>query len=204
MGVVLWRQSVLIPWHFRDAGAPITQDVAGVAMGLVTDGDEEIILTDILGVEDHYGEMDMKVKGTREGIAACQLYTKHPKGLSEQTLKEALSQARKAHEHILDHMQGQRAQCMPYHAPRVAEVQVERNGVRTLLRDRGAILRDIEERTVSKLWYDRRKQVVSVEAPNEEAEQLACKPVSEAVGVLKLGVKVDPNVEKARQSFAVV
>ncbi|PXF40143.1 Polyribonucleotide nucleotidyltransferase [Gracilariopsis chorda] len=188
----------------RDAGAPITQDVAGVAMGLVTDGDEEIILTDILGVEDHYGEMDMKVKGTREGIAACQLYTKHPEGLSEQTLKEASSQARKAHEHILDHMQGQQAQCMPYHAPRVAEVQVERNGVRTLLRDRGAILRDIEERTVSKLWYDPRKQVVSVEAPNEEAEQRACKPVSEAVGDLELGVKVDPNVEEARQSFAVV
>ncbi|CAN8062402.1 unnamed protein product [Agarophyton chilense] len=188
----------------RDAGAPITQDVAGVAMGLVTNGDQEIILTDILGAEDHFGEMDMKVTGTKEGITACQLDTKNPEGLSQQTLSKALSKARVAHEHILDHMHGQETRSMPKHAPRVAEIPVEANGARTLLRDRASILKEIEEQTDSKLWYDQRKQVVSVEAPNEGAAQLACKLVGEAAGDLEVGRKVNATVIEVRQSFAVV
>ena len=86
-----------------DAGVPITSPVAGIAMGLVKEGDKYAILTDIAGAEDHYGDMDFKVAGTRDGITALQMDIKVP-NISADIMREALEQARKARLHILDKM----------------------------------------------------------------------------------------------------
>ena len=88
------------------AGVPIKAPVAGIAMGLITDGDDYTILTDIQGMEDHLGDMDFKVAGTREGICALQMDIKI-KGINKQILKEALAQAKVARMEILDVMQSQ-------------------------------------------------------------------------------------------------
>ena len=91
------------------AGVPIKAPVAGIAMGLITDGDDYTILTDIQGMEDHLGDMDFKVAGTREGICALQMDIKI-KGITEQILKEALAQAKDARMEVLDVMQAQIAE----------------------------------------------------------------------------------------------
>ena len=83
-----------------DAGVPLKAPVAGVAMGLVKEGDKYAILTDIAGAEDHYGDMDFKVAGTREGITALQMDIKVG-GISAQIMREALAQAKRGRLHIL-------------------------------------------------------------------------------------------------------
>ena len=88
------------------AGVPIKAPVAGIAMGLITDGDDYTVLTDIQGMEDHLGDMDFKVAGTRDGICALQMDIKI-KGINKDILKEALEQAKKARMQILDTIQKQ-------------------------------------------------------------------------------------------------
>ena len=86
-----------------DAGVPIRAPVAGVAMGLVKEGDDYAILTDIAGAEDHYGDMDFKVAGTRDGITAMQMDIKVP-NITTKIMREAMEQARRGRLHILDRM----------------------------------------------------------------------------------------------------
>ena len=86
-----------------DGGVPIKAPVSGIAMGLVTEGDKVVILSDILGDEDHFGDMDFKVAGTKEGISALQMDIKI-KELSKEIMEKALEQARKGRLHILDEM----------------------------------------------------------------------------------------------------
>src|SRR5204862_5516407 len=85
------------------AGVPVTAPVAGIAMGLVMEGKDYAVLTDIAGAEDHYGDMDFKVAGTREGITALQMDIKVP-GITSAIMREALEQARRGRLHILDKM----------------------------------------------------------------------------------------------------
>src|SRR5437870_5981331 len=91
-----------------DAGVPLAAPVAGVAMGLVKEGDKYAILSDIAGAEDHYGDMDFKVAGTREGITALQMDIKIP-GVTSSIMAEALAQAKGGRLHILDKMLEARA-----------------------------------------------------------------------------------------------
>jgi polyribonucleotide nucleotidyltransferase len=86
------------------AGVPIKKAVAGVAMGLIADDERVAILSDILGTEDHLGDMDFKLCGTRDGITACQMDIKIS-GLPRETMRKALEQARSGREHILDRME---------------------------------------------------------------------------------------------------
>ena len=88
------------------AGVPIRKPVAGIAMGLITSGEEYTVLTDIQGMEDHLGDMDFKVAGTRDGITALQMDIKIS-GINKEILKEALAQAKKARMEILDVIQAQ-------------------------------------------------------------------------------------------------
>ena len=103
------------------AGVPIKAPVAGIAMGLITKGDKYTILTDIQGLEDHMGDMDFKVAGSREGITALQMDIKI-KGVTREILKEALEQAKKARYEILDLMESiisePRKELSPY-APKI-------------------------------------------------------------------------------------
>ena len=136
-----------------DAGVPIAAPVAGVAMGLVKEEKKYAILTDIAGAEDHYGDMDFKVAGTREGITALQMDIKIT-GLNAQILAEALEQARKGRIFILDRMQeviGEPRQEISRYAPRILKMQIPVDKIRDVIGPGGKMIRSIVERTGAKI-----------------------------------------------------
>ncbi|MDA1001451.1 MAG: polyribonucleotide nucleotidyltransferase [bacterium] len=134
-----------------DAGVPITSQVAGIAMGLISDGEtgKTAILTDILGLEDHLGDMDFKVGGTREGITALQMDIKI-KGLKFSLMREALTQAKEARLHVLDQMDTviatPNAEISPY-APRIFTIRVHKDRIRDIIGPGGKVIRGIVEET---------------------------------------------------------
>ena len=136
-----------------DAGVPIKSPVAGVAMGLVSDGERFAVLTDIAGQEDHYGDMDFKVAGSREGITALQMDIKI-KGLRRDILEQALEQARAGRLLILEKMaQGlekPRTNISPY-APRIFTMQIPRDRIRDVIGSGGKTIRSIIESTGCKI-----------------------------------------------------
>ncbi len=136
-----------------DAGVPVKKAVAGVAMGLVSDGQRYAVLTDIAGQEDHYGDMDFKVAGTRDGITALQMDIKLA-GLPREVLERALEQARRARMQILDAMDaaisGPRPDISPY-APRIFQMKVEPDQIRLIIGPGGKTIRGIIEQTGAKI-----------------------------------------------------
>ena len=136
-----------------DAGVPVRAMCAGIAMGLIQEGDEVAILTDILGVEDALGDMDFKVAGTAEGITAIQMDIK-VEGLQISTMREALERARKARLHILDVMSktldGPRTEMSP-HAPRIFTIQVNKEKIGDVIGPKGKTIRAIQEQTGSNI-----------------------------------------------------
>ncbi len=136
-----------------DTGVPIKRPVSGIAMGLVKDGDEYRILTDIQGLEDHLGDMDFKVAGTREGITALQMDIK-VKGISYEIMAEALVQAKEARFFILDKMlevlPEARPDMSPY-APRITIVKIDPEMIGAIIGPGGKIIRRIQEETGVKM-----------------------------------------------------
>ncbi|MBV9399889.1 MAG: polyribonucleotide nucleotidyltransferase [Bryobacterales bacterium] len=136
-----------------DAGVPIPAPVAGIAMGLVKEGDAYAVLTDIAGAEDHYSDMDFKVAGTRTGITALQMDIKVP-NVTHAILKEALEQARKARIFILDKMtaaiEKPRTALSPY-APRIFTMQIPTDKIRELIGPGGKVIRGIVDATGCKI-----------------------------------------------------
>src|SRR5579872_4475729 len=136
-----------------DAGVPIASPVAGIAMGLVMEDDKYAILTDIAGAEDHYGDMDFKVAGTKDGITALQMDIKVP-NVTHKIMTEALEQARKARLHILDKMNAvistPRTTMSPY-APRIFTLQIPTDKIRELIGPGGKVIRGIVEATGCKI-----------------------------------------------------
>jgi polyribonucleotide nucleotidyltransferase len=136
-----------------DAGVPIKAPIAGVAMGLVTDGARFAVLTDIAGQEDHYGDMDFKVAGSVEGITALQMDIKI-EGLRREIVEQALDQARKGRLFILERMSGAidkpRASISPY-APRIFTITIPRDKIRDVIGTGGKIIRSIIEETGCKI-----------------------------------------------------
>src|SRR5271165_3295383 len=132
-----------------DAGVPLKAPVAGVAMGLVKEGDEYVILTDIAGAEDHYGDMDFKVAGTKDGITALQMDIKVA-GITSQIMREALAQAQRGRLHILGKMDevitSGREKISDY-APRFYTVQIPVDKIRDLIGPGGKMIRSIVEQT---------------------------------------------------------
>lgn len=130
-----------------DAGVPIKAPVAGIAMGLIKDGDRVAVLTDILGDEDHLGDMDFKVAGTRDGVTAVQMDIKI-QGLSRAILEKALSQARDARLFVLGHMAEALAQPRPElspYAPRIFTMQIKPDRIRDVIGPGGKMIRAITE-----------------------------------------------------------
>src|SRR5207237_8160067 len=126
-----------------DAGVPLKAPVAGVAMGLVKEGNDYAILTDIAGAEDHYGDMDFKVAGTREGITALQMDIKIS-GLTSQIMREALDQAKRGRLFILDKMAAGIAEGregMSKFAPGIHTLQIPVDSIHDLWAPCGALLR---------------------------------------------------------------
>jgi polyribonucleotide nucleotidyltransferase len=136
-----------------DAGVPIKRPVAGVAMGLVMEGKQYAILSDIAGAEDHYGDMDFKVTGTSEGITALQMDIKVG-GINAMILQEALEQARKGRLHILDIMQkaieAPREDISQY-APRIITLKIHPDKIRDVIGKGGSVIRALTEETGAKI-----------------------------------------------------
>jgi polyribonucleotide nucleotidyltransferase len=136
-----------------DAGVPLKAPVAGVAMGLVMEGNKYAILSDIAGAEDHYGDMDFKVTGTREGITALQMDIKIA-GINAQIMVEALEQAKKGRFHILDAMEKTisepREDIAPY-APRIIQIKINPDKIRDVIGPGGKMIRSIVEETGAKI-----------------------------------------------------
>lgn len=139
-----------------DAGAPIKRPVAGVAMGLIKEGEKVAVLTDILGLEDHLGDMDFKVTGTREGVTAFQMDTKIG-GITREIFTEALSDARNARFHILDEM----AKClseprttMSEFAPKIETIQIPVKKIGELIGPGGKMIKKIQETTGANIEVD--------------------------------------------------
>jgi polyribonucleotide nucleotidyltransferase len=132
-----------------DAGVPTKAPVAGIAMGLMKEGDDYVVLSDILGDEDHLGDMDFKVTGTRRGVCALQMDIKVD-GLTRQILEEALDQAKRGRLHILDKMDsaisGPRDEVSVF-APRIVTVQIKPDKVRDIIGPGGKTIRAIQEQT---------------------------------------------------------
>ncbi|HKO46006.1 MAG TPA: polyribonucleotide nucleotidyltransferase [Pyrinomonadaceae bacterium] len=136
-----------------DAGVPLKAPVAGVAMGLVMEGNKYAILTDIAGAEDHYGDMDFKVTGTKEGITALQMDIKIA-GINAQIMAEALEQARKGRLYILSVME----QALPEaraeisaHAPRIIQIKINPDKIRDVIGPGGKMIRSLVEETGAKI-----------------------------------------------------
>jgi polyribonucleotide nucleotidyltransferase len=157
-----------------DAGVPITAPVAGIAMGLIVEGDKWTVLTDILGSEDHHGDMDFKVAGTRKGITALQMDIK-VQGLKPEIMEAALAQARAGRLHILDKMgealAAPRTQLSPY-APINKSITISPEKIGFLIGPKGANIRELQETygvTVSVVGDDGVIQVSGIPAEKVEA-----------------------------------
>ena len=132
-----------------DAGVPVQKAVAGVAMGMIADETRHVVLTDILGTEDHLGDMDFKVTGTRDGITACQMDIKIS-GLSRDLMLQALMQAREARFHILDIMDQTLAsprEAMSPYAPRLTQITIDSELIGAVIGPGGKIVRGIQADT---------------------------------------------------------
>ncbi len=153
-----------------DAGVPLKDSVAGIAMGLVKEGDEIIILSDILGDEDHLGDMDFKVTGNEKGITALQMDIKIS-GITREVLTRALDQARAGRIHILGKMRdvlpAPRPELSPY-APRVTSIQINPDKIRDVIGPGGKVIRSIVAETGAKIDIDDSGRVV-VMSPDKEA-----------------------------------
>jgi polyribonucleotide nucleotidyltransferase len=171
-----------------DAGVPIKSPVAGVAMGLVMEDKKYAILTDIAGAEDHYGDMDFKVAGTRAGITALQMDIKVT-GLNAQILAEALEQARKGRMFILDKMNEaitEPRQEISKYAPRIVTMQINPDKIRDVIGPGGKVIRGIQEKTGAKIDISDDGRI-AIATPNGEAAEAAMQIIRDLTAEVEVG-----------------
>src|SRR5450432_222435 len=171
-----------------DAGVPLTSSVAGVAMGLVKEGDAYAILTDIAGAEDHYGDMDFKVAGTRDGITALQMDIK-VMGITSQIMREALEQAKHGRLFILGKMEetitGGRENISTF-APRIYTLQIPVDKIRDLIGPGGKMIRSIIDQTGVKIDVDDTGKV-NVASNDGPSAQKAIQMINDLTAVPEIG-----------------
>ena len=192
-----------------DAGVPIPKHVSGVAMGLITREDGKYaILTDILGDEDHLGDMDFKVTGTRDGICGVQMDIKVD-GLSMAVMMEALEQARKGRLHILDAMYA----CMPAaraevkpHAPRMEKLFIDKEFIGAVIGPQGKVIQEIQRETGTTINIEEVGNVgaVSIFSPVKEGLDKAVAWVKAIVAVPQVGDVYDATVKSIKEFGAFV
>jgi polyribonucleotide nucleotidyltransferase len=179
-----------------DAGVPIQSAVAGVAMGLIKEGEKYSILTDILGTEDHLGDMDFKVAGTRQGITSIQMDIKI-EGLDLRIMAEALAQAREGRLHILSEMDRAlatpRPELSPY-APRIVTVQISPEKIGDLIGPKGKTIRGIQDETGAEITVDD-NGVVTIAAVGGEAMERARQMVSAITAEPEIGATYEGTVK---------
>jgi polyribonucleotide nucleotidyltransferase len=171
-----------------DAGVPIAAPVAGVAMGLVKEGDKYAILTDIAGAEDHYGDMDFKVAGTKDGITALQMDIKVP-NVTTALMKEALEQARRGRLFILDKMEAvineTRSEMSPY-APRIYTTKIPQDKIRDVIGPGGKVIRGIIEQTGVKIDVED-DGTIHVASNDQAAAQKALQIIGDLTATAEVG-----------------
>ncbi len=171
-----------------DAGVPIKAPVAGIAMGLIKDGDEVRVLTDILGDEDHLGDMDFKVAGTREGITALQMDIKIS-GVTREIMREALYQAQEGRLHILDAMDDTLSETrdeVSRHAPRITTLKVRPEKIREIIGPGGKVIRGIVDATGTKIDVQD-DGTVTVASADEEGSRKAIDMIQGIVAEVEIG-----------------
>jgi polyribonucleotide nucleotidyltransferase len=165
-----------------DAGVPIKEAVAGVAMGLVSDGNKVVVLTDIIGDEDHYGDMDFKVTGTRDGITALQMDIKI-EGITREVLEQALNQAKEGRIFILDEMNKaiskSRDQISEY-APIITTLKIKPEKVRVLIGPGGKTIREITNTSGARIDVDD-EGTVTVASADREISDVAIRMINEII-----------------------
>jgi polyribonucleotide nucleotidyltransferase len=173
-----------------DAGVPLAESVAGIAMGLFQEGDKIAILSDIIGDEDHYGDMDFKVAGTIQGVTALQMDIKI-QGITREVLSQALFQAKQGREHILGEMSKAltepRKEVSPY-APRIYVIFINPDRIRDIIGPGGKIIRAIQEETGTKIEVDDTGKVIiaSVDVVGAEEAKKAIESLTQQAEVGKL------------------
>ena len=180
-----------------DAGVPLVRSCAGIAMGLIKEGDEFAVLSDILGDEDHLGDMDFKVAGTELGITALQMDIKIT-SITEEIMKIALAQAQQGRIHILNEMEaGITAvrQSVSEHAPRITTMTVPRDKIRDIIGAGGKVIREICEVTGAKIDIED-DGTVKVAAVDAEAGDKAVKWIHSIVAEPEVGVIYDGKIVK--------
>jgi polyribonucleotide nucleotidyltransferase len=171
-----------------DAGVPIADPIAGIAMGLVLEGKDYAILTDIAGAEDHYGDMDFKVAGSRQGITGLQMDIKVP-NVTTKIMQEALAQAKGARLFILDKMVAVLAKPrseMSQYAPRIYTLQIPTDKIRDLIGPGGKMIRSIVEETGVKIDVEDDGSV-KIFASDGESAKLAIQRVTDICAVAEVG-----------------
>lgn len=171
-----------------DAGVPVKAHVAGIAMGLIKEGDQYAVITDILGDEDHLGDMDFKVAGTRDGVTALQMDIKID-GITFEIMEKALSQAKQGRMHILGLMEtaitGPR-QALSKHAPMILTVQIRPDQIKDVIGKGGETIKSITESTHTTIDISE-TGLVKVAAQNQEDGDAAC----ERIRQITMDIEVD-------------
>lgn len=171
-----------------DAGVPLKKPVAGIAMGLIKEGDDVEVLTDIQGLEDHFGDMDFKVAGTRDGVTALQMDNKAG-GITREILQRALGQANKARMEILDSIESAikqpRENLSPY-APRIYSMKIEVDKIRDVIGAGGKIIRSIVAESGAKVDVED-DGTIFIASNNEDAAQKAIDMITDLTRDVKAG-----------------
>ncbi|VEE63093.1 Polyribonucleotide nucleotidyltransferase [Shewanella putrefaciens] len=171
-----------------DAGVPIKTSVAGIAMGLVKEGDDFVVLSDILGDEDHLGDMDFKVAGTRDGVTALQMDIKI-EGITKEIMEIALQQAYGARVHILNVMDqaiGSHRDDISDHAPRITTIKINPEKIRDVIGKGGAVIRALTEETGTTIELED-DGTVKIASSNGDATREAIRRIEEITSEVEVG-----------------
>ena len=188
-----------------DAGVPIKEPVAGIAMGLIKEGDEFSVLSDILGDEDHLGDMDFKVAGTKDGITSLQMDIKIT-GITFEIMEQALNQAKEGRIHILGEMNkalsASRADVGKY-TPKMEKIIVDKKDIAAVIGKGGATIREIVEKSGAKVDVNDEGEV-TVAAPDEESRKIALQMIKDITAKAELNKIYNGKVMKIMEFGAFV
>ena len=188
-----------------DAGVPMKEPVAGIAMGLIKEGDDFSVLSDILGDEDHLGDMDFKVAGTKDGITSLQMDIKIT-GITFEIMEQALKQAKDGRIHILGEMNKTLNKSRPdvsKHTPKMEKITVDKKDIATVIGKGGATIREIVEKSGAKVDVND-QGVVTVAAPDEESRNIALQFIKDLTAKAELNKIYNGKVMKIMEFGAFV
>ena len=188
-----------------DAGVPIEKPVAGIAMGLIMEGKKFAVLTDILGDEDHLGDMDFKVAGTADGITSLQMDIKIT-GITEEIMTNALTQAKEARLHILSEMNKtikESRKEVNENAPKIIQMKISKDKIRDVIGSGGKVIRDICEKSTAKVEIDDDGNI-TISCSNKESGDIATNMINDIVAEPEIGKIYEGKVVKTMDFGAFV